>query len=189
MQRDSKYLNGELARHKASKYVFPISPEQWKGLVELMQNGATLARATGIVGLNFRTVQRYLAKGKKIENQGGGALGGTLDHSCWRLYKDVNQARQIYRQAHVNNINGHSVSDKPGKWAASAWCLQMNHPEEFCSRYQVNQLAETKMKEILQFLFQNGSDAFVEELAGLCGQLPSLKFDDDIDSFTENDFN
>jgi hypothetical protein len=166
----------KLSNPKKSKFRFPLTVEQYTQFMEAIQNGISIENACHLAGIAERTCHRILRRGEDLKDE---ALEpGTYAAECVRFWQDYKRESATYVTLHTTNINKHATASSPGQWTASAWILERKKPKEFSNQYQLNRLAEAKVKEVMQFLFQNGSDAFIEELAGLCGQLPSLSFDE-----------
>lgn len=90
-----------------------LTAERRKTIVEAIESGVSIEGAAGLVGIDARTLERWLAADR--------------DGIC----RDVAGARARRETALVGAIAGSASGPGMHDWKASAWLLERSHPDQY----------------------------------------------------------
>lgn len=110
-----------------------LTPETEADIVRMLERGAYLTHAAGAVGVDRRTLYRWMEVG------GADLAAGraTPEASFWEA---VGRARAKGRVAMVEVIEGASKRD----WRAAAWMLERTDPELFGERVELSRRPDAR---------------------------------------------
>ncbi|MGB8703159.1 MAG: hypothetical protein WCD18_27385 [Thermosynechococcaceae cyanobacterium] len=174
MPHGSMPFERSIKRVKSTQYRMEINPQQYKAFMEGITNGLSVETASWNAGIKPKTVRSWLEKGEIL-------AGVDLPpHSqAWqyqRFSEDHEKARAKFEALHAGNINSKAVAETPGQWTASAWMLERRRSKDYGQHYQVDQMTDKKMIELVKFIFdQSPTELFREQFAAIVQMIPRLR--------------
>jgi hypothetical protein len=174
MAKASIPFDRSIKRRKSTQFRMEITPQQYKDFMQGVTNGLSIETASWNAGINPKTVRCWLEKGAILEGE------DLPPHSqAWqyqRFSEDHEKSRAKFEALHAGNINSKATAESSGQWTASAWMLERRRSKDYGQHYQVEKQTDTKMIELVKFMFDQSPDEdFREKLAAIVGMIPSLK--------------
>jgi len=111
-----------------------LTPEMHEEIVGLVREGNYLDTSAACCGVNRRTVQRWIARGRRLEDAADWTQYTEEDRRYLDFHRAVRKARATAETSDLRKVGSGTTATGLPDWRAAAWRLERRNPERWAKR-------------------------------------------------------